>query len=219
VSDPSGKLVRAWRNHSLIQRFTRLRITEPPTRLLTVSPNRFWFSRESPTVPLVLDAITTTKLSELRRFPDLAARRKSWVHKTRSARRKRPVLKSTDLLRGNTSCEAFSAFGAASLQNCSARARLGSRAEPVGSFPTNAARLIGTFHRRPSIFILSRAREVGGRFPSDVQSWRRDVLSSPILGNRLDQLFLKARLSKIFRSESVAITPSLRQWPLFLISI
>ena len=186
VSDSSGRPARARRNHSLIQRFTRLRITEPPTRLLTVSPNLCCFSREFPTVLLVLGAITTTKLSELRRFPDLATRLKSRVHKIRSARRKRPILKSMDLLRRNTSCEAFSAFGAASLQNRAPPACLGSRAKPVDSFPTNAARLIGTFHRRPSIFVLSRAREVGGRFPSDIQFWCQSTFRSPIPDIRLN---------------------------------
>ena len=166
MSDPSGNSSRAWRNHSLIRRLTRLRITELPTRLLTVTPNLRRFSSDCLIAPPVLGAITTTKPFEVRRFPAFTARVKSRVHKIRSARSKRPVRENTDLLRRNTCCEALSAFGAASLENCAPGTRFGSRAKSMDSFSADTAGLIGTFHRRPSIFVLSRISEVAVGFSS-----------------------------------------------------
>ena len=153
MSDPSGNPTRALRNHSLIHRLIRLRITELPTRLLTVTPNRRRFSSDGSIALLVLDAIKMTKSLEAPRFPVFTARVKSRVHKIRSARRKRPVSEDTGLLRRDACCESLSTLGATALQNCTPSASLASRAKPMNSFSTDTTGLIGTFHRRPSIFI------------------------------------------------------------------
>jgi len=159
MSDPSGNVSRACRNHSLIQRFRRLRITEFPTRLLTVTPNFLCFSSDLAMETPLLDAIAMTKLPEVRRLPNLMARLKSRLHKIRSACRKRPVFESTGLFRRNASCEALSAFATTSLENCPACTSLGSCSKSMDSFSSDTARLIGTFHRRPSIFVVSRVAE------------------------------------------------------------
>ncbi len=167
VSDPAGRSSRAWRNHSRIQRFTRFRITALPTRLLTVTPSLLRPTFESIRVSVGPSAgepapaeITTTKLSELRRSPDLTALAKSRVRSNRSARRKRPVLENTGLLRGYASCEALTALGTTSLENRTSSASLETRPKSMNPLSANTARLIGTFHRRP--FVSLRSFE-GGR--------------------------------------------------------
>jgi hypothetical protein len=177
MSDPAGNLSRASRNHSLIQRFTRFRTTEFPTRLLTVTPNLRRFSSDSS----VRMAVTMTKPSKARRLPDFITRPKSSVLKIRSACRKRPVFENTALLRGDCDCEAFSALRATALQDCTPRTRLHSRAKSMNSFPANAAGLVGSFHRRPSIFILSRVRGVRSGFPSGIRFRRRSVSKLPLI--------------------------------------
>jgi hypothetical protein len=182
ISDCPDNPARECRNHSLIRRFTRLRTTALPTRLLTVTPNRCRFSVDFSVSELIFDAVTTTKLPKTRRFPDLTTRLKSWVRKMRSARRKRPVFESTDLLRGNASCEALAALRAAPLENRASRACLHSCAESMNSFPADTARLIGAFHRRPSIlfFVLSEGgRGSGLSFPSDFRICRSVFGFSP----------------------------------------
>jgi hypothetical protein len=193
ISDCPGNPARACRNHSLIQRFTRLRTTALPTRLLTVTPNRCRFSSDLSVPELVFDAMMTTKLSKTRRFPDLTTRVKSWVRKMRSARRKRPVFESTDLLRGDAGCEALAALRPAALENRASCACLHSRAESVHSFPADTARLISTFHRRPSIlfFVLSEGgRGSGLSFPSDIRLCRNAFGFSP---SRASTLFRSVR--------------------------
>ena len=64
-----------------------------------------------------------------------------------------------NLLRRDTCCEALSALGAASLEDRTSSARFASRAKSMDSFSADTAGLIGTFHRRPSISILSHSIE------------------------------------------------------------
>jgi hypothetical protein len=213
ISNPLGRSLRAFRNHSLIRRFTRLRITELPTRLLTVTPNRIRDSSDLVATPSVRGAITTTKFFEVPRFPDLTARPNSREHRTRSARRKRPVLESTALLRGNTSCELFPTFRATSFEYRASCTRLGSRAKSVGSFSSDTARLVGPFHQRFSIFVFSRMGGLGVDFRR-ASGFGAGGISvallrySPLAGICLSRLCSKARLSKILRPERVAIAPS-----------
>jgi len=159
TSEPLGSVLRAPRNHSRIRRFTRLRTTALPTRLLTVTPRRTRSARalpvgQDPVFPVALRANTTTKSSDAWRLPARITRRKSCVRKSRSARRKRPVFERTALLRGNTGCEALSTFRAASLDDRAAGSCLHSLAEPMHSLAPDSTRLIGTFHRRPSIVVV-----------------------------------------------------------------
>ena len=68
-----------------------------------------------------------------------------------------------ELLRRSTGCEALAALGATSLEDCAPGARLEARAKSMNPLSRDAARLIGAFHRRPSIFGLSRIRSGRGR--------------------------------------------------------
>jgi hypothetical protein len=100
----------------------------------------------------------------------------------RSTRRKRPVFKSTDLLRGNTGSEALAALRPTALENRTSCACLHSCTESMHSFPADTARLIGTFHRRPSILFFVLSRSGGGSassFPSDIRLCRRAFGFSP----------------------------------------
>jgi len=100
----------------------------------------------------------------------------------RSARRKRPVFKSTDLLRGNADSETLAALRSTALKNRASRACLHSCTESMYSFSADTARLIGTFHRRPSILFFVLSRSGGGSglsFPSDIQLCRRAFGFSP----------------------------------------
>ena len=163
MSDGYGNSARACRNHSLIQRFTRLRTTALPTRLLTVTPSRDLRglrdrSSSRISVPaLGCSATMTTKPPETQRLPDLTARLKSRVRNIRSARQKRPVFGNTGLLRGNAGCETLTAFRATSLENCSSRTRLHSRAKAMISLPADTTGLVSAFHQRPSISTFSHS--------------------------------------------------------------
>ena len=160
--DPWGNPSRAWRNHSLIRRFTRLRITELPTRLLTVTPSLLRILSDSLESPSVRGAIAMTKLFEVPRFPDLTTRIKSRVDRIRSTCRKWPVLESIELFRRNTSCEALPAFRTASLEYCTSGMCFSSRTKSVDSLSSNTAWLISAFHRRPSVLVGSRVEEITG---------------------------------------------------------
>ncbi len=180
ISDRPGHCARAVRNHSRMRLFKRLRTTALPIRLLTVTPNRCRASTEIGASAAASDLVTTTKLRETRRCPDLTTRLKSRVRKMRSARPKRPVFEDTDLLRGNVGGEALAALRPAALENCASSACLHARAKSMCSFPADTARLISAFHRRPFILVVS----VGGRgsgtsFPSDIRPCRHASGFSP----------------------------------------
>jgi hypothetical protein len=100
----------------------------------------------------------------------------------RSTRRKPPVFENTDLLRGNASCEALAALRAAALENRASCACLHSCAKSMRSFPADTTRLIGAFHRRPSIlfFVLFEGeRGSGSSFPSGIRPCRSAFGFSP----------------------------------------
>ena len=100
----------------------------------------------------------------------------------RSARRKRPVFESTDLLRGNAGSEALAALRPTALEDRASCACLHSRTKSMRSFPADTARLIGTFHRRPSILFFVLSRDGGGSglsFPSDIRLCRSALGFSP----------------------------------------
>jgi hypothetical protein len=198
TSDLPGIFTRAWRNHSLIQRFTRLRTTALPTRLLTVTPSRCVFSSDIPLSEGVADATMTTKLPDTRRFPDLTTRLKSRVRKIRSARRKRPVFESTDLLRRNAGSEALAALRPTALENRASRARLHSCSKSMPSFPANTAGLIGTFHRRPSILFsfFSEVGEVRGELPVRYPVLPQCLCVQPVPGIHFTGVRSKAFLAK-----------------------
>jgi hypothetical protein len=148
----------------------------------------------------------TTKLPETRRFPDLTTRVKSWVRKMRSARRKQPVFESTDLLRGNADCETLATLCPTAFENRTSCTCLHSGAKSMYSFPADTTRLIGTFHRRPSIlfFVLSEGgRGSGSSFPSDIRLCRSAFGFSP---SRASTLFRFVR--KLFFLNTQGRKPS-----------
>ncbi len=145
-----------------MRRLTRLRTTEFPTRLLTVTPSRERSCFSSQLRSWEPAAITTVKAPAVRRFPDFSVFLKSRECRIRSARRKRPVFAITVLLRGNASCEALAALGPAALEYRAARSGLHSRTESMRALAADAARLIGSLHRRPSIFVVRCFVVLGG---------------------------------------------------------
>ena len=87
-SRDNGRAARRRRNHSRTPRFTRFRTTAFPTRRLALSP-----SRCAPgSAPGPLAATTTTNARPEIRRPSRETRRKSRGSRTRSDRRKRPVV-------------------------------------------------------------------------------------------------------------------------------
>jgi len=100
----------------------------------------------------------------------------------RSARRKRPVFENTDLLRGNTGCEALAALRPAALENRASCTCLHSCTKSMRAFTANTAGLVSAFHWRPSIlfFVLfegGRGSRMG--FPSRIRPCRRAFGFSP----------------------------------------